>query len=278
MPVDELNLELIPEIEIVPITGPLDARVVVPGSKSITNRAMILAAMAQGRSVIDSVLLSDDTRYMTDALRVLGFIVEVDEDAHRITVGGRGGVIPANGGEIFVGDLALHLADERALTRYRRHDLGIVFQFYNLLPTMNLLENVSLPLLLQGESPERIKPRALALLDLVGLSPRAGHFVHQLSGGELQRTAIARALIHQPKLLLADEPTGNLDTAGAERVLAVFQKIASQSLATMIVVTHSEEVAQTAPRRIRMRDGRIVRDVRMPPRPEEPPVDHLGTP
>src|SRR5258707_1287706 len=103
MPGDALKLEIIPEIEIVPISGPLDARVVVPGSKSITNRAMILAAMAQGRSVIDSVLLSDDTRYMTDALRVLGFIVEVDEDAHRITVGGRGGVIPANGGEIFVG-------------------------------------------------------------------------------------------------------------------------------------------------------------------------------
>jgi 3-phosphoshikimate 1-carboxyvinyltransferase len=101
--VDAPKLEIIPEIEIVPITGPLDARVVVPGSKSITNRAMILAAMAQGRSVIDSVLLSDDTRYMTDALRVLGFIVEVDEDAHRITVGGRGGVIPANGGEILVG-------------------------------------------------------------------------------------------------------------------------------------------------------------------------------
>ena len=101
--VDALKLEIIPEIEIVPIAGPLDARVVVPGSKSITNRAMILAAMAQGRSVIDSVLLSDDTRYMTDALRVLGFIVEVDEDAHRITVGGRGGVIPTHGGEVFVG-------------------------------------------------------------------------------------------------------------------------------------------------------------------------------
>jgi 3-phosphoshikimate 1-carboxyvinyltransferase len=101
--VDALKLETIPEIEIVPITGPLDARLSIPGSKSITNRAMILAAMAQGRSVLDSVLLSDDTRYMSDALRVMGFVVEVDEDAHRITVGGRGGVIPAHGGEIFVG-------------------------------------------------------------------------------------------------------------------------------------------------------------------------------
>ena len=103
MPVDALKLDTIPEIEIVPIVGPLDARVSVPGSKSITNRAMILAAMAQGRSVLDSVLLSDDTRYMSDALRVMGFVVEVDQDAHRITVGGRGGVIPAHGGEIFVG-------------------------------------------------------------------------------------------------------------------------------------------------------------------------------
>ena len=102
-PVDAPKLETIPEIEIAPITGPLEARVSVPGSKSITNRAMILAAMAQGRSVLDSVLLSDDTRYMSDALRVMGFVVEVDEDAHRITVGGRGGVIPAHGGEIFVG-------------------------------------------------------------------------------------------------------------------------------------------------------------------------------
>lgn len=91
------------EIEITPLTGPIDARVAVPGSKSITNRAMILAALAQGRSVLDAVLLSDDTRYMTDALRALGFIVEVDEAQRRITVGGRGGIIPAHGGEIFVG-------------------------------------------------------------------------------------------------------------------------------------------------------------------------------
>jgi 3-phosphoshikimate 1-carboxyvinyltransferase len=97
------ELKIIPDLEIIPLTGPLDARVAVPGSKSITNRAMILAAMAQGRSVLDSVLVSDDTRYMTDALRTLGFLVETDEQAHRITVGGRGGVIPAHGGEIFVG-------------------------------------------------------------------------------------------------------------------------------------------------------------------------------
>src|SRR5580698_7272383 len=91
------------EIEIAPLTGPLDARVVLPGSKSITNRAMVLAALAQGRSVLESVLLSDDTRYMSEALRVMGFTVETDAPARRITVSGRGGTIPAHGGEIFVG-------------------------------------------------------------------------------------------------------------------------------------------------------------------------------
>ena len=91
------------QIEITPLAGPIDARVVLPGSKSITNRAMVLAALAQGRSVLDSVLLSDDTRYMSDALRVMGFTVEIDEPARRITVSGRGGTIPSHGGDIFVG-------------------------------------------------------------------------------------------------------------------------------------------------------------------------------
>lgn len=168
-----------------------------------------------------------------------------------------GGLDTPSAGEIFVGDLPLHAADERALTRYRRRDLGIVFQFFNLLPTMNVLENVSLPLLLAGEPPARTRPKAMALLDLVGMTPRAGHFVHQLSGGEMQRTAIARALIHQPRLLLADEPTGNLDSVGAVRVLDVLQQVAAQALTTLIIVTHSEEVANLAGRRIRLRDGKL---------------------
>src|SRR6202167_5449255 len=98
-----MDTEKTENIEIAPLTGPIDARVVLPGSKSITNRAMVLAALAQGRSVLESVLLSDDTRYMSDALRVMGFAVEIDEPARRITVSGRGGTIPAPGGEIFVG-------------------------------------------------------------------------------------------------------------------------------------------------------------------------------
>ena len=168
-----------------------------------------------------------------------------------------GGLDTPSAGQIYVGALGLHSADERALTNYRRHDLGIVFQFFNLLPTMNVLENVSLPLLLAGAPPSKTRAQAMELLALVGMAPRAGHFVHQLSGGEMQRTAIARALIHRPRLLLADEPTGNLDSAGAGRVLEVLREVATHALTTLVVVTHSEEVARTANRRIRLKDGRL---------------------
>jgi lipoprotein-releasing system ATP-binding protein len=169
-----------------------------------------------------------------------------------------GGLDTPTAGELFVGNLPLHDAGENALTQYRRRDLGIVFQFFNLLPTMNVLENVSLPLLLAGVSPGKIRPQAMELLEMVGLVPRATHFAHQLSGGEMQRTAIARALIHRPRLLLADEPTGNLDSAGARMVIDVLRKIAAQALTTMLIVTHSEEVANAAFRRICLRDGRLV--------------------
>ena len=171
-----------------------------------------------------------------------------------------GGLDRPTSGELFVGDLALHSADETALTQYRRRDLGIVFQFFNLLPTMNVLENVSLPLLLAGQPPARTRPRALELLDLVGMTPRAGHFVHQLSGGEMQRTAIARALVHRPRLLLADEPTGNLDSRNAERVLETLVTVAAAGLTTLVIVTHAEEVARAASRRVRLRDGKMTND------------------
>lgn len=163
-------------------------------------------------------------------------------------------------GEIFVGDLALHSANDAALTDFRRRQVGLVFQFFNLLPTMNVRENVSLPLLLQGVSPAESDERADELIELVGLRERANHFVHQLSGGEQQRTAIARALVHRPSLLIADEPTGNLDSHSASSVMALLEKIGGEALTTLIVVTHSSEVALAASRRIEMRDGRIAGD------------------
>jgi putative ABC transport system ATP-binding protein len=163
-------------------------------------------------------------------------------------------------GEIIVDGLNLTTADDSALTNFRRRQLGLVFQFFNLLPTMNALENVSLPLLLQAVPPESATGRAKELLELVGLTDRASHFVHQLSGGEQQRIAIARALVHRPSLLIADEPTGNLDTAAATRLLELLDRIAREQMTTLILVTHSREVAAAASRRIELRDGRVVSD------------------
>ncbi|MEO7932049.1 MAG: ABC transporter ATP-binding protein [Chthoniobacterales bacterium] len=169
-----------------------------------------------------------------------------------------GGLDQPTSGEIHVGVTALHTATESDLTRYRRDTLGIVFQFFNLLPTMRVIENVMLPLLLQGQKPATAREQASASLEIVGMADRRQHFPHQLSGGEMQRTAIARALVHRPQLLLADEPTGNLDSRNAAIVLEVLEKIASQRIATMIIVTHSEEVARAASRRIQLRDGKII--------------------
>lgn len=168
-----------------------------------------------------------------------------------------GGLDRPDKGEVWVGNLPLHRAGDAALTRYRRRELGIVFQFFNLLPTMTVRENVELPLLLRGESGRRAKPRVAEMIELVGLTARRNHFPHQLSGGELQRTAIARALAGEPTLLLADEPTGNLDTENASRVTESLLKIASHKIVTLVIVTHSEALAGLAPRHIRMLDGKI---------------------
>jgi putative ABC transport system ATP-binding protein len=168
-------------------------------------------------------------------------------------------------GEIVVDGLSLKDANDAQLTNFRRRQLGLVFQFFNLLPTMNALENITLPLLLQGVPIGESEARARELLELVGLTNRATHFVHQLSGGEQQRTAIARALVHRPSLLIADEPTGNLDTVSAGRVLALFQQIAREQMTTLILVTHSTEVAAAALRQIELRDGKVVNDHALAP-------------
>jgi putative ABC transport system ATP-binding protein len=168
-----------------------------------------------------------------------------------------GGLDQPTAGDITIDGLPLHTANEAALTAYRRERLGIIFQFFNLLPAMTAVENVELPLLLRGDRTKDARTRAAEMLDLVGLAPRADAFPHQMSGGEMQRTAIARALVHRPALLLADEPTGNLDSANAALVLELFQKIASQRLVTLIIVTHSPAAAAVAHRQIALVDGRL---------------------
>jgi putative ABC transport system ATP-binding protein len=168
-----------------------------------------------------------------------------------------GGLDTPTSGEIIVDGLPLHGASDADLTAYRRTKIGIVFQFFHLLPTMTVTENVCLPLLLRGDAYASARAKADEIIALVGLSDRAGHGMHQLSGGQLQRTAIARALVHEPAVLLADEPTGNLDSANAGQIMDLLQKISSQRRTTMLVVTHSEEIARQASRCIRLRDGKI---------------------
>lgn len=168
-----------------------------------------------------------------------------------------GGLDHPTSGEVIVDGVHLESARDRELTLYRRTKLGIVFQFFNLLPSMSVAENVEMPLLLRGDPPSKVRAAALEMLDLVSMTHRVNHFPHQLSGGEMQRAAIARALIHTPSLLLADEPTGNLDSENASQVLEVIAKIASRRTTTVIMVTHSDSVAALADRRIRMMDGHI---------------------
>jgi putative ABC transport system ATP-binding protein len=171
-----------------------------------------------------------------------------------------GGLDHPSSGEVIVDGIHLEKADEKELTLYRRTKLGIVFQFFNLVPSMTVAENVELPLLLRGDEGKAMRAAALEMLDQVGMARRAEHFPHQLSGGEMQRAAIARALVHAPSLLLADEPTGNLDSENAAQVLEVIAKIASRRTTTVIMVTHSDSVAELADRRIRMLDGRLAPD------------------
>ncbi len=168
-----------------------------------------------------------------------------------------GGLDRPDEGEIVVDRMSLAQASDRELTDYRLRRLGIIFQFFNLLPMLNVFENVALPLELQKLKKSEVKGRVEAVLELVGLQQRAGHFTHQLSGGEMQRTAIARALVHQPSLILADEPTGNLDRENGAKVLEIFERIFQEQVGTLVVVTHSAEVATCARRIVRLDNGHL---------------------
>ena len=159
-------------------------------------------------------------------------------------------------GEIVLAGESLAGKDEDDLARMRRKHIGIVFQFFNLLEGMSVLENVTLPAIIAGSSRKQAETRARDLLDLLGLADKAKSAPGVLSGGQRQRLSIARALANQPTLLLADEPTGALDSAGGEEVMELFRRLHKDGQ-TIILVTHDQRVASHADRIVRMRDGRI---------------------
>ena len=170
------------------------------------------------------------------------------------------GIDTPSGGEVWIDGRPISRLDDDALTLLRRDRIGVVYQFFNLLSTLSVRENVALPALLKGGVEAEALQRADALLEEVGLSERRGALPHTLSGGEMQRTAIARALVHEPALVLADEPTGNLDSRAAEQVVTLLRRLAANHGATVVMVTHSHEAARAADRVIELRDGRIVSD------------------
>jgi putative ABC transport system ATP-binding protein len=173
-----------------------------------------------------------------------------------------GGLDTPTGGSVRIGDIELAGLGDRELTLLRRRRMGFVFQFFNLLPTLTAEENVGFPLMLAGEDPSRYRARVDELLNLVGLTDRRHHLPQELSGGEQQRVAVARALVTSPEIVLADEPTGNLDSSTGEDVLAIMRRSATELGQTIVMVTHDPSAASVADRVLFMRDGLIVHEGR----------------
>jgi ABC-type lipoprotein export system ATPase subunit len=169
-----------------------------------------------------------------------------------------GGLEPPSAGRVLLDGRDLADLKEPELTRFRRDRVGVVFQSFNLLPLLTLEENVALPRVLQGSPYETAREEADHWLEEVGLSPRRRHKPHQVSGGEMQRAAIARALINRPAVILADEPTGNLDSNTAAQILQLFSRLHRKYRQTVVLVSHAAEAGSVADRVLRMQDGRLL--------------------
>lgn len=206
----------------------------------------------------DIVLISGLTKTFSSASEKLVIFDKLNfsiEEGKKISITGEsgsgkstflnilGGLESADSGEIIAGSYKVHSLDEKSLTEYRSSFLGLVFQFHYLLKDFTALENVMLPALIAGRSKKEIKEKALSLLDDVKLAERKNHFPSQLSGGERQRVAVARSLINSPSLILADEPTGNLDPANAETVQNLLFSVVDKHKKTLVLVTHDQNIA-----------------------------------
>lgn len=167
-------------------------------------------------------------------------------------------------GQVVVSGHQVHSMSEREATRFRREEIGVVFQAFNLIPTMTAVENVQLPGLLAGRLSKQLHDRSYELLELLGLDDRAEHRPEALSGGEQQRVAIARALLYQPKVVFADEPTGNLDTSASQMVWTMLQRVSRDEQVTVVMVTHEPEAASYCERILVMNDGIIAGEIENP--------------
>lgn len=169
-----------------------------------------------------------------------------------------GGVDRPTSGSVVVDGVEIFKLNESELAIFRRRKIGIIYQFYNLIPTLNVQENIMLPCLLDNRKPDPDKLRTI--LETIGLTDRAKHLPNELSGGQQQRVAVGRALINNPALILADEPTGNLDSKSSREVIDLLKRSNQQYNQTLLVITHDEKIARQADRVITISDGQIVRD------------------
>lgn len=171
-----------------------------------------------------------------------------------------GGVDKPTSGKVYIGGQSIYEMKERELTAFRRREIGQIYQFYNLIPVLNVEENICLPMLLDHRQAER--KDLDELLELLGLTERVNHLPSELSGGQQQRVAIGRALINKPKLILADEPTGNLDQKNSREIIKLFRELNEKYGQTILLITHDEKIAEHAERILVIEDGQIVKDSR----------------
>jgi putative ABC transport system ATP-binding protein len=205
--------------------------------------------------------------HIVDALAGVDFVVEKGEFVAIMGPSGSGkstllhllgGLDRPSDGEVTLANQRLSILDDNQATLVRRHNIGFVFQFFNLLPTLTTEENIALPLIIDGQNVRKHSERIDSLLDLVGLRERRNHKPDQLSGGEQQRVAIARALITEPAIVLADEPTGNLDTKTGRTIMELLRRSCDEFNQTVIVVTHDPRAAAYADRTVFLRDGVVI--------------------
>jgi ABC-type lipoprotein export system ATPase subunit len=174
-----------------------------------------------------------------------------------------GGLDVPSKGMVIIDQINLAHMDDTQLTRFRRDRVGIIFQFFNLIPILNVRENVTLPFLIKGRPLKEANERATELLRMVGLLERQHHHAQEISGGEMQRVAIARALINDPEIILADEPTGNLDSKTGRKILEILSRLRSDLGKTIIMATHSTEATRFVDRELTMRDGQLYEEGEM---------------